>query len=677
MDWLRQKSEESAKRPKDIDRVLQLPIWNGLSRGEIEAMSRVVVRPEAYASGFRLRDVQAEAIFAIEQQEGAFGSIGVGWGKTLITGRAAASFYRKGYDKGILVVPTQVYAQLTEHDLEWIRSRIHLHGVPFHLMGGIGPRGRKGLAQSNYPGCYIMTYSLLSQPDSEEILNTINPSYVILDEAHSVSRKSARTDRLWRYVREHGPRMVALSGTITRRSLIDYHHLIDACLREGSPLPRKKSRVVDWANILDAEATPTLAECELLRPLVTWAQEAHARGEAGAEEFLLGVRGFRRSYHFRFEHTPGVITTGEHELGVSLVIENHKASTDHEGYTELETLRNALHDEWVTPDGDEIDCALNLYKWDFELSAGFYNRHVWPEIPEIMRLHNLDEREAKIRLERSQVYLQEVNKYHKLLRHWLEHNAAPGMDTPFLVGAEMTRNGAANVGSILYNQWLLLRPEEEGGMDFMGRIERIPEAVRVCPYKIEQAYLWAREKRHGLVWYHHNAIGDWLYERLRDLESEGIEVVHGNAGKAGDRRIRESKGKICVASISAHFQGKNLQTGAGEHQNNWLVQCPRSAMVFQQLIGRTHRMGQGADSLTVGTNLTNDFDELNYAAMLNDAVYVQQTTGERQKAVLAVYNPTPKIFPPEVLKERGFHDIRTLSPEDETLLRSKFDEASS
>ena len=74
-------------------------------------------------------------------------------------------------------------------------------------------------------------------------------------------------------------------------------------------------------------------------------------------------------------------------------------------------------------------------------------------------------------------------------------------------------------------------------------------------------------------------------------------------------------------------------------------------------------------------HMNSPIDELNYAAMLNDAVYVQQTTGERQKAVLAVYNPTPKIFPPEVLKERGFHDIRILTPEDEELLRSKFDQA--
>ena len=675
MQWLRAKSEESAKRPKDIDRILQLPVWHGLSEAERQAMSRVVVRPEAYARGFRLRDVQAEALYAIEQNEGAFGSIGVGWGKTLITGRAAGTFFRKGYDKGMLIVPSQVYAQLTEHDLEWIRERVNLHGVPFHLMGRIGPRGRKALAMSGYPGCYVMTYSLLSTPDAEEILHLISPQYLILDEAHSVSRRSARTDRLWRYVREASPRMVALSGTITRRSLTDYHHLLDACLREGSPLPRTKSRTVDWANILDAEATPTLAECELLRPMVTWAQDAYEQGEAGAEKFLLGVRGFRKAYQHRLHTAPGVVTTGDSELGVSLVIENHKAKTDRPGWDEVERLRRVLHEEWTTPDGDEIDCALNLYKWDFELTAGFYNKHVWPEIPEIMRRHVLTEGEAESLLERSQAYHEALQRYHKALRFWLERHAGYNLDTPYLVGRSMSQHGAEFVGSDLYRQWQVLRPEEEGGMDFAGRIERDPVVVRVCDYKIEQAYEWARDARHGLIWYHHNGIGDWLMERLRGLEEEGIEVVHGSAGQAGDRRIRSSKGKICISSITAHYQGKNLQTGAGEHQNNWLVQCPRSATVFQQLIGRTHRMGQKADSLTVGTNLTTEFDELNYAAMLNDAVYVQQTTGERQKAVLAVYNPTPKIFPPEVLKERGFHDIRILTPEDEELLRSKFDQA--
>lgn len=73
----------------------------------------------------------------------------------------------------------------------------------------------------------------------------------------------------------------------------------------------------------------------------------------------------------------------------------------------------------------------------------------------------------------------------------------------------------------------------------------------------------------------------------------------------------------------------------------------------EQVLGRTHRNGQKADELIVNTNNTLEFDEVIFAACLNDSLYIHQTTGNRQKLIYANYDPTPKIIPSAVLRERG------------------------
>ena len=74
------------------------------------------------------------------------------------------------------------------------------------------------------------------------------------------------------------------------------------------------------------------------------------------------------------------------------------------------------------------------------------------------------------------------------------------------------------------------------------------------------------------------------------------------------------------------------------------------------------------------TMLSTPFEHHCYAAMLTDALYVQQTTGARQKAVMAQYDPMPTIVPGSVLRERGIPDARVLTRRMARELRDRFKE---
>ena len=66
------------------------------------------------------------------------------------------------------------------------------------------------------------------------------------------------------------------------------------------------------------------------------------------------------------------------------------------------------------------------------------------------------------------------------------------------------------------------------------------------------------------------------------------------------------------------------------------------------------------------------FDHLNLSACLVDALYIQQTTGTRQKLCYAGYNPLPKMYPEDFLRERGFTDVHRLDAATRQLLVERF-----
>ena len=85
-----------------------------------------------------------------------------------------------------------------------------------------------------------LSYGLLSSSKSSTILEKINPTLIISDEAQNLaSGSSARVKRFIRYMKAHPETLFcAMSGSITKRSLRDYEHLLRLALKTRSPLPR-------------------------------------------------------------------------------------------------------------------------------------------------------------------------------------------------------------------------------------------------------------------------------------------------------------------------------------------------------------------------------------------------------------------------------------------------------
>lgn len=650
----------------EILRICAMPIAPRMRLGtpEFEEFNREHLLSHAFESGFRFFEPQANAIRDFERYGGFLAPIGVGWGKTLIT-LACAGIAATRYEisRVLLVVPSSVYSQLVDQMIPAARNKI-----PFPLqvigLGGRSQDQRKFLARSKRRGLYLLPYSYLSTKDAPELLEEISADCVLLDEAHNLkSRRAARTRRMLDWIAERKPKLVgSLSGTLTSKSLMDYHHLARVCLGERSPMPLSNQMAGEWSMVVDAGAPPTsVLHGNPIEPLVRWA--CHHFPDLAKEQ--VDVSGFRRAYQLRFLTTPGVIATGDQEIGVSLVLQNRPVPA-YEKAHDYERLKKLIQDVdtlWVTPNGDEIDYAIHLFKWLYELHSGCYNELTWPTPADLAQRRGIAETAAEDLLARAKAHHSLHQIYSKELRTYLLNGPSPGVDTPMLVAAELERHPRSpRLPAKLRDKWAEMR-----AADFTGRPERDSRAIRVCDYKIMEAMrrvrLWDGG---GIVWVHHIEIGQWAYEMFR---ADGIDALHCPAGDEANRAICDpaNKDKIVIASMSAHGTGKNLQ----HFQRQLFLQWPRSAVTAEQTIGRTHRNGQEADELVVEMMLTTKFDELLFAACLNDAVYIQQTTGTRNKIVYCSYDPLPKVYSHAFLRARGF-DPKAIDSKGTNLLKEKF-----
>jgi hypothetical protein len=655
----------------DIERILSLSIVDQHTPEQVEEFSRLHMLAVAFNRGERFLQTQSSAIDAYLQGveagvSGAFFPIGVGWGKTGISLYIAELAHRAGTKKILLLVPPQVYSQLTTKDVPFWRKMVNL-SVPIHRLGGQPAAMRRRVYESERRGLYIVPYSLLSVKDTLDMLSEIDADLVIADEVHNLKNKrAARTKRLvgWKNWREEQGREVAfvgMSGTITSKKIDDYHHLITWALRDRSPLPKTAALAYAWSQVIDSGSS-IVGEFQTgpLRPLTRWASE-HFSGES----FRDTVSDFRRAFKLRLNSAPGVVSTGDAEIGTSLVVEEFGKRKPG---PELMRLMLQVKEDFVTPNGDEIDHAIHTFKWLNELSAGFYNELVWPTIERIQDRQGFDAATARAALKAAKEHHALHQLYSKELRGFL--NDAPlGMDTPMEVARQINQH-PKRLPFKLVNAYQNMRAEREAAEEKFGiLIEREGHAHRVDDYKMKDALDWIAalpKGEGGILWSWHNEVGRWLRDTLKKA---GVDYAFCPAGTVGNDTIIDeaNAGRVIIASVGAHGTGKNLQ----HFHNQLFVQWPRDAKLAEQSLGRMHRCGQLADEVVAHRFDSNSFDTINFAATLNDAVYVHQSTGQRQKLVYATYNPLPKVFSPEFLREQGADPAR-LSPEQRGMMEDLF-----
>jgi len=146
-------------------------------------------------------------------------------------------------------------------------------------------------------------------------------------------------------------------------------------------------------------------------------------------------------------------------------------------------------------------------------------------------------------------------------------------------------------------------------------------AVWIDDYLVRDAVAWAcAQDDPAILWYQSRAVES----RLREL---GVPVY-------GAGHNPPKQGHLCGMSIRAHGVGKNLQHG---WRTQLVLEPPSSGNVWEQLLGRTHRPGQEADSVQAYMYQHTEAFQQAIAKAREDALYIQDTTGSRQKLVYCTY----------------------------------------
>ena len=99
----------------------------------------------------------------------------------------------------------------------------------------------------------IYAYEQMGRVGYATVLEEMAPDVIIADECHRLkNKKAAVTRRVSRYMKAHpDTAFVAMSGTVTKRSLQDFGHLLEWCRGRWSPLPAKSNELMQWALAVD------------------------------------------------------------------------------------------------------------------------------------------------------------------------------------------------------------------------------------------------------------------------------------------------------------------------------------------------------------------------------------------------------------------------------------------
>jgi len=296
-----------------------------------EQMTALLRTPQGTMS---LKPVQAVALFEAWRARGLFGALGVGAGKTLLFFLLPTVLESQ---RPVLILPAKLADEKTKK--EWAQYAAHWR----------------------IPAPHLVSYELLARVQSKTLLQDLNPDLVMCDEAHKLKNTHAAVTRrvkAWRKANPTVPLCIG-SGSVTKRSIRDYAHLLAWTLGLGSPLPLRDDDLENWAFALDGGTT----FANRLEPgaLLAWAE-----GEDLTDETAAARRGFQR----RLAQTPGVVVyhVPQDNIGAEIEITAQVLMPP----PEMTQAWEALRDRWELPDGTELVEGCEVYRHARELAKGFY-----------------------------------------------------------------------------------------------------------------------------------------------------------------------------------------------------------------------------------------------------------------------------------------------------------------
>jgi len=427
---------------------------------------RFALRPDA-----KLRPWQAQSIADAVQCGGAWLALPVGQGKTLITWLLPTAMQA---ERTLLIVPgslaAKTYADFASYVDTWRAPARPIR---------------------------IETREKLATVGGAEMLDAYQPDLIVIDEADDLSNaRSAAARRIDRYVRKHDVRVVAMTGTPARKSIMGYWHIVAWCLGDGAPLPLVESEARMWALALDEHSgrRPSLG------PLGSTVREARAW------------------YRRRLTETAGVVVVDEDSCTAPLTVRVRRARED----AVLDAAFARFLVELETPGGIPISDPLSRWLLDSQLGLGLYTR--WnPPPPDRWR----NARRNVARFVREQI------------------DASRRSDHPLDTEAQVLRRFARHP---IVQEWLAVKPTFDGAT----------ETVWISRSALDSCLDWLRELRAegmpGIVW-----CGSVDFGRALAREAWLQYYGQRGQSESGGALHTAPVGESLVASWGANKKGFNLQ----------------------------------------------------------------------------------------------------------------------
>jgi hypothetical protein len=518
-----------------------------------------------------LRPVQLEILAELRRAGGCLGNVGVGRGKELACLLAATAIEA---ERPMLLCPSGLVDVALEE------------------------AGRFGGAFRIRPDLLIVPYELLSSPKRAGLLEELRPDLIVANEAHYLRHKtSARTRRVLRYLAEHDEcRFVAVSGTLTAGSLLDYAHLAEAALWERSPIPRGGAELSAWAAVVDADGDPLPRDYSMTQALAeAWANDPIDADVDVRHNPSDAIRDMvRDALRRRLEATPGVVLTKASSCDCSLVIRRVRQP---EVPAAVREVMAEVEQSGVTPDGERwLETPDQIATCLRQLALGFSYSWDWAGVDEDVRREWLDARKA----------------WSAALR-WVLEQGDPDLDSPARVVAAIetgTHTSTRRRSWIIerYLRWKEIEPDASPTKTTTWHDR----------WLVEDAARWLDGLGEpGILWYRHQAFGDALRELGVDVRGEG-ESPPAEPGPV-------------ALSVAVHGQGYNLQAW----RLGRVVGLPSSAAVWEQLLGRFHRAGQRADVVICDAYAHHPGERRALARAIKRAQAIEAQTGQSQKLLLA------------------------------------------
>jgi hypothetical protein len=513
------------------------------------------------------RPVQAAALQAIHDHRGLLANIRVGGGKTLIHYLAGVIL---GAERALLIIPAKLRKK-TQRDFALLRKH------------WVSPRRM-----------HIISYELLSRDRGLAELHAFKPDLIATDESHKFQNsKSACWVRLERYLKEYPTTVyVDMSGTMTKRSLMDYHHRAMKALPDGmQPLPRTKNECREWSGALDVDPKVTP-----MKPgaLIRLCNEEEIQKISLDPSYNNTQTVVRSAYARRLLTAPGVVGTEESFDGeMSLSITGHEFPLGERVIEAFKTLR----DTWALPDGHPIDSPTELWRHARELAQGMFYK--WTPDPPREWLLIRKVWSAALRQIRRDC-------------HEFESD---------LMVVRAIDSGRLSWAKDALENWRAIKDIYK------------PNTVAKwiddsCLRWVED---WASRGDPGVIWC-------WETHFARELAKRTGLSYYGSKGLC-DGKMIEDETKTCIASIKANYEGRNLQDSFAR---NLIVSTPPGADVWEQIMGRTHRDGQRKDEVTFDVLLL-CYEQWNvFRQARRRAEYVERTMRQCQKLNFADIDITPE-----------------------------------